>query len=657
MHARPGGIWDTIEFPRIWLLLSIETMVLVCGQKGDGCGHTILSSTSGTLASCNFPGTYPNHTQCEWSLRVPKAQTLLLTFGDFDLEWSQDCIAGSLTITDSNGDTRVGPLCGQLEAKNKNVSVSTNEVTVRFISGTHRSGRGFVMSYSTSQHSELISCLHRGTHFSSQQISAFCPAGCKGVAGDIWGWHGQGYRDTSVLCKAAIHAGVISDSLGGMINVSLQRGITLYESNFANGILSKTGSLSDKRLVFHREYDSELTVVAYNTSSVWEEVNRFGQRVSWSPGHGNSQWAASSEDQQPWLALELWNRSSVTGIITKGTPNYYIESYTLMLSKDGKNWKAYKAPSSKERKVFEAYADGHLTVLNSLIPPVVARYLLLKPQQWHSRASVQVQVLGCPSAPLRPRFHGDGVSSGKAAVAETVPLDTLPTEGPVITRSSGPSQAVILVAGMVLGATLCVGCLLAGLIWWRRKRSAQIKKCCVDQGCQGFHGKKLPCTNPELISYPLVRNIHDALPNPPHNDYAEPDVVAGGQMMGLTFRPLMEEGYTVPFALNQYDTPGQQLPEYTDPLPPEPEYATPFGEINSLISQSQDSQKNTNQPVCQSTQGTRAVLGQQYDCPAHRVISNGYCTPVSHGTSHKASVICVEPQTVEPLIHTYHEPL
>ncbi|XP_052474163.1 discoidin, CUB and LCCL domain-containing protein 1 isoform X2 [Carassius gibelio] len=661
MHARYGALWDAMEFSRVWLILSIETLVLVCGQKGNGCGHTVLNPSSGTLTSLNFPGTYPNHTQCEWSLRVPKGQTLLLNFGDFDLERSQDCISGSLTITDTSGATVVGPLCGQLSSTGRNISVSTNEVTVRFISGTHRSGRGFVMSYSTNQHSELISCLDRGTHFSSQQISAFCPAGCKGVTGEIWGWHGQGYRDTSVLCKAAIHAGVISDSLGGMINVSLQRGITLYESNFSNGVLSKTGSLSDKRLIFHRDCDRELTVVAYNTSSVWEEVNRFGQRVLWSPGHGGSQWAASSGDQQPWMEIELWNKSSVTGIVTKGTPHYYIESYTLMFSKDRKNWKVYKVASSKDKKVFEAHSDGHVTVLNSLIPPVVARYLLLKPQKWHIRASALVQVLGCPSAPR----SGDGLNTGKPVVTETVPLDTLSTEGPVVTRSSGPSQAMILVAGMVLGAALCVGCLLAGLIWWRRKKTAQIKKCCVDQGCQGFHGKKLPCTNPELVSYPLVRNIHDALPNPPLNgaglkisplfpDYAEPDVVAGGQMMGLTFRPPLEEGYTVPYTLNHYDTPGQ-LPEYADPLPAEPEYATPFSEMPTdltLVSRQ-------NQPVCRSAQVTRAeLIQQQYDCPAHRVISNGYCTPVSPSTGqHKASMIYFEPQTVEPLLHTYHEPL
>lgn len=36
-------------------------------------------------------------------------------------------------------------------------------------------------------------------------------------------------------------------------------------------------------------------------------------------------------------------------------------------------------------------------------------------------------------------------------------------------------------------------------------------------GCQGVHGKTLPYTESELVSYPLARNIHDSLPNPPLN--------------------------------------------------------------------------------------------------------------------------------------------
>jgi len=41
----------------------------------------------------------------------------------------------------------------------------------------------------------------------------------------------------------------------------------------------------------------------------------------------------------------------LSGIITKGTAHYYIESYSLMFSKDRKTWKVYKAASSKDKKV------------------------------------------------------------------------------------------------------------------------------------------------------------------------------------------------------------------------------------------------------------------------------------------------------------------
>lgn len=36
-------------------------------------------------------------------------------------------------------------------------------------------------------------------------------------------------------------------------------------------------------------------------------------------------------------------------------------------------------------------------------------------------------------------------------------------------------------------------------------------------GCQSFQAKSLPCPQSGLISYPLERNVHDALPSPPLN--------------------------------------------------------------------------------------------------------------------------------------------
>ena len=76
--------------------------------SGDGCGHTVLGTESGTLASRNYPGTSPSDAWCKWRLRVPEGRTLRLLFGDFDVESSPACSNGSLVITDRSGDAVLG---------------------------------------------------------------------------------------------------------------------------------------------------------------------------------------------------------------------------------------------------------------------------------------------------------------------------------------------------------------------------------------------------------------------------------------------------------------------------------------------------------------------------------------------------------------------
>lgn len=182
-----------------------------------------------------------------------------------------------------------------------------------------------------------------------------------------------------------------------------------------------------------------------------------------------------------------------------------------------------------------------------------------------------------------------------------------------------------------------------------------MKKCSLDQDCQGFHIKTLPSADSELASYPLTRSVHDALPNPPLNDYAEPDVLSGGSKLGSTFRPPLDEGYTTPFALNHYDTPGR-LPEYAEPLPPEPEYATPFGEqpLDPSLAMLQNSMHLAHH-------GLRIVPGMaRYDSPPQKGLANGYCSPSPLGGSgaQRDSVVYAEPQPVVSLQnHTYNEPL
>uniref|UniRef100_A0A3Q3J878 Uncharacterized protein n=1 Tax=Monopterus albus TaxID=43700 RepID=A0A3Q3J878_MONAL len=599
--------------------------------SGNGCGHTLLGPESGTLASQNYPGTYPSNTWCHWRLRAPEGRTLRLLFGDFDVESSPGCSNGSLVITDKNGKPSLGPVCGKLDATLKNVTLKSNEVTVTFKSGPHHSGRGFLLSYATDQYPDLISCLQRGSHFSSQRLTVYCPAGCKNVTGDVWGNSEQGYRDTSVLCKSAVHAGTAADRLGGRVTVTRERSLTLYESTFANGIVSKT-------LVY--------VAICKNTSF----HRRFWPSRNMVSSHDFLSWAADSNDPNPWVELELSDNSTIKGIITTGSNEDYIESYILLFSKDRKHWKPYRSARSKERKLFQAYTDGHFRVLNSFFPPVVARFVRLQPLNWHGRASAQVQVLGCPFAKATPRSHPDG----NTCVPVCVPV--------------GSSPPVVVAVGVVLGLIMCGCCLLAG-VWWKRSIfQSSVKKhltmcVCVSHtsGCQSFEAKSLPCSHSELISYPL--EPLSASPIPPLN-YAEPAVAAIGQKVGSTFRPSSDQGYTAPFTLSHYDTPGT-LPEYAEPLPPEPEYATPFSEQSAEANLPTLTgilhSKAYGSPTPEPTTGAKTKSSHtQYDCPSHRMLSNGYCTPVLQASGPRPlCVVYAEPKSCDALLqkHTYEKPL
>lgn len=145
------------------------------------------------------------------------------------------------------------------------------------------------------------------------------------------------------------------------------------------------------------------------------------------------------------------------------------------------------------------------------------------------------------------------------------------------------------------------------------------------------------------------------------SDYAAPALTAVGKKVGSTFRPPSDEGYTTPFTSIHYDTPGS-LPEYAEPLPPEPEYATPFSELPS------ESKLSTLAGIVHSdahrphvVNGTLVTPGQsRYDCPAHRTLFNGYCTPALHaGGPRPVSEVYAEPRSSDSLLqrHTYEEPL
>ncbi|KTF76332.1 hypothetical protein cypCar_00034169, partial [Cyprinus carpio] len=164
----------------------------------DGCGHYVLGQESGVLSSENYPGTYPNNSWCEWRIRVPIGHTIVLKFGDLNME-KKDCESDYLKVLKGSYGAEIvsWEYCGGLMPKPAPIHTDSSELTVRFRSSQHISGRGFLLSYSTENHKELLTCLDRGSHFPVSKYRKYCPAGCAAVTGDVSGDISLGYRHVS----------------------------------------------------------------------------------------------------------------------------------------------------------------------------------------------------------------------------------------------------------------------------------------------------------------------------------------------------------------------------------------------------------------------------------------------------------------------------
>ncbi|XP_044532750.1 discoidin, CUB and LCCL domain-containing protein 1 [Gracilinanus agilis] len=582
------------------LLLPVSAPLAGRAEKlGDGCGHMVTYQDSGTLASKNYPGTYPNHTICEKTITVPQGKRLILRLADVDIE-SQTCESNYLLFVSSSAQH--GPYCGSMTIPTE-FYLDTNEVTVRFESASHISGRGFLLSYASSDHPDLITCLDRANHFSETEYSKFCPAGCRDIVGDISGNVVDGYRDTSLLCKAAVHAGVIADELGGQISVLQSKGISRYEGILANGILSKDGSLSDKRFLFPFDGCSKSLSLKSSrqitASSSWQWINENGEVVHWSPGQAWLQdqgpsWASgdtgTNHKSEEWLEIDLGEKKKITGITTAGSTqtnfNFYVKSFVMNFKNLNSKWKTYKGIVNNEEKIFQGNSNFRDPVRNNFIPPIVARYIRIIPKTWHQRIALKVELIGCQITQGNNSFvwHKPSPSTGVSVGKEDKTL-TKPIPSPEEER--GIKQRTIIIP-LVLFVTL--------LVFGMGIFAAVKKKKMKGNPYGSAEAQKTGCW--KLLKQPFVRRQSSEFTISYENekmtqkldlvtsdmaDYHQPLMIGTGTVMrkGSTFRPMDTEAnepgknaepenhYACPHPASRH--------EYALPLTSqEPEYATPI---------------------------------------------------------------------------------
>ncbi|NXV14568.1 DCBD1 protein, partial [Cepphus grylle] len=626
---------------------------------GDGCGHTVMYQDSGTLASKNYPGTYPNYTLCEKKIQVPPGKRLILKIGDLDIE-SQKCESSYLTIQSSS--TLHGPYCGNVMPVPKEIILDSNEATIHFESRSHVSGRGFLLSYASSDHPDLITCLERANHYTKAEYSRYCPAGCRDIAGDISGNIGEGYRDTSLLCKSAIHAGVIADELGGQISVTQQKGISRYEGVVANGVPSHDGSLSDKRFTFtsngcNKSLSLEegfLSKSQVTASSYWEETNEFGQLFQWSPGKAWLQvpglaWASNHSSNREWLEIDLGEKKRITGIKTTGSGstmlnfNFYVKTFTMNYKNNNSKWRTYKGILSNEEKVFQGNSNSGDIVRNNFIPPIVARYVRIIPQTWNQRIALKLELMGCQIMQANSSFthsmwqkpsQSTETSLGKEDRTVTEPIPSEETNlGLKLTAIIVP---VLIVLCLFLFSGICICAAL-------RKREAKGLSYGLSSAQKSGCWKQIkqPFTRHQSTEFTISYNNEKETPQKldlvtsDMADYQQPLMIGTGTVTrkGSTFRPMdtekegrrgsseFENHYHCPLRANRH--------EYALPLTcQEPEYATPIIERHIARENNFPSENGYNVPVVSSQKHSLSAGSFSGSCKTD--LRNGdYQTPQS----------------------------
>ncbi|XP_010158871.1 PREDICTED: coagulation factor VIII-like [Eurypyga helias] len=125
---------------------------------------------------------------------------------------------------------------------------------------------------------------------------------------------------------------------------------------------------------------------------------------SWSPSRARlnlqgrtNAWRPRSNSPGEWLQVDFEVTKKVTAIITQGAKavfnHMFVKEFTVSSSKDGVHW----SPVLQEgkEKIFKANQDHTSTVLNTLEPPLFARYVRIHPCQWHNHIALRIEFLGC----------------------------------------------------------------------------------------------------------------------------------------------------------------------------------------------------------------------------------------------------------------------
>ncbi|XP_063159632.1 cubilin [Candoia aspera] len=124
------------------VLLSYEGYEITWTSSATACGG-ILYGESGSVASPEYPATYQNQTDCEWTIKAPKGRIVTLNFALISIDDPGDCTRNYLKLYNGpdSSYSSIGPYCG-LDTNIAPFTATSDQVFIKFHADyvTHPSG-------------------------------------------------------------------------------------------------------------------------------------------------------------------------------------------------------------------------------------------------------------------------------------------------------------------------------------------------------------------------------------------------------------------------------------------------------------------------------------------------------------------------------------
>ncbi|EMP39132.1 Coagulation factor VIII, partial [Chelonia mydas] len=125
---------------------------------------------------------------------------------------------------------------------------------------------------------------------------------------------------------------------------------------------------------------------------------------SWAPSQARlnlqertNAWKPKVNSPNEWLQVDFEKIMRVTGIVTQGAKfifsKMFVKEFAVSSSQDGSRWTPVLQDG--EEKIFKGNQNHFSTVVNSLDPPLFARYLRIHPRRWQNHIALRMEFLGC----------------------------------------------------------------------------------------------------------------------------------------------------------------------------------------------------------------------------------------------------------------------